>query len=298
MKLSYEDFKECLSKELMSHFGGSAVQIFDVNKVNGQGYQGMVIRDRDICPVINLNALYEDYINRDQEDGIDGTVNRAIIYFKKHEGMDISTPVMTDWQQISTRLRTKIVNAAMNADLLEGFPHVMMADLAIYFGVITFNNDGNDGFIPITKEMSEILNVTTEDMLEQVKKNIYGKAMLTDLYGVCLDLKERLGIGDLELPSPDVPIVLIRTRDRACFGTEALLDKTLHNRVVDLIGDYLLIPSSVHEWLAVPADINDQRYLSMMVREVNDTVVAENEILSDHLYRFDGHELTIVNNCA
>ena len=57
----------------------------------------------------------------------------------------------------------------------------------------------------------------------------------------------------------------------------------------ELEKDILILPSSVHECILVPAD--DERYtlesLADMVRSVNNMYLKEKEILSYHVYRFE-----------
>lgn len=54
------------------------------------------------------------------------------------------------------------------------------------------------------------------------------------------------------------------------------------------IGDNLiLLPSSIHEWLILPEKPGyDLAVLEEMVREANSQVVSEEEILSNHVYRY------------
>ena len=47
-----------------------------------------------------------------------------------------------------------------------------------------------------------------------------------------------------------------------------------------------MLPSSVHEWMILP-ECDDVAYLKEMVTEVNRTAVAEIDLLSDHVYRYD-----------
>ena len=57
--------------------------------------------------------------------------------------------------------------------------------------------------------------------------------------------------------------------------------------------DLYILPSSVHEVIAVSTDMGTPETLSEMVREVNGTQVSEEEQLSDHVYRFDAAKKTL-----
>ena len=59
--------------------------------------------------------------------------------------------------------------------------------------------------------------------------------------------------------------------------------------------DLLLLPSSVHELIVLRATGADYRELKRIVREINDTVVDPEEILSDSVYKYsrEQSEVTI-----
>ena len=51
--------------------------------------------------------------------------------------------------------------------------------------------------------------------------------------------------------------------------------------------DLYILPSSVHEVIAVSSELGTPDELSQMVREVNGSQVAPEEQLSDHVYKFE-----------
>ena len=56
----------------------------------------------------------------------------------------------------------------------------------------------------------------------------------------------------------------------------------------------MILPSSVHELLAIPDD-GHMSYdeLRAMVRDVNRTQLAPQEFLSDNILKYDGNKLTV-----
>lgn len=64
---------------------------------------------------------------------------------------------------------------------------------------------------------------------------------------------------------------------------------TLYDDIMNQIGktlqdDFFVIPSSVHEVLLLKASDTDCMELNEIIREVNETTVIPEEILSDHAY--------------
>ena len=69
------------------------------------------------------------------------------------------------------------------------------------------------------------------------------------------------------------------------------------DRIAEKIGtSYYILPSSVHETIIVPASITESsslENLAEMVIEINGTQVAPDEVLSDHVYRYNYTDHTL-----
>ena len=76
------------------------------------------------------------------------------------------------------------------------------------------------------------------------------------------------------------------TNTRGFYGAAAILYEGLLEQCVRKFpGDVFVIPSSVHELLLVSAeDVWSAQEMTEMIRCVNQTGVAPEEILSDHVY--------------
>ena len=72
----------------------------------------------------------------------------------------------------------------------------------------------------------------------------------------------------------------------------SILYPTLLEDICDsLQGSFYIIPSSVHEVLILPSDNTDDSIkIREMIKEVNDTQIAAEEILSYSLYFYDREE--------
>ena len=65
----------------------------------------------------------------------------------------------------------------------------------------------------------------------------------------------------------------------------------LHSKILNTItyrfGKIYILPSSVHELIILPSsEVDDIEFLKTMVCEINDSVVADDEILSYNVYQF------------
>ena len=81
-----------------------------------------------------------------------------------------------------------------------------------------------------------------------------------------------------------------RTEGAACI----LYPNFLKDFAEAIGGGFYIIPSSIHEVLILPEDIADGGKecdeIREMIREVNDTQVLEEELLSYSLYHYDAQE--------
>ena len=76
------------------------------------------------------------------------------------------------------------------------------------------------------------------------------------------------------------------------LGACIILDKNMMKTVSDIVGiNFYLLPSSIHEWLVVPESPDLTRAdLADMVRDVNASVVSQEERLSDNVYTYSLEE--------
>ena len=73
-----------------------------------------------------------------------------------------------------------------------------------------------------------------------------------------------------------------------------IADSAFMERLHNEIGNFYILPSSIHEIIAVPASGGFEiAMLYSMVKEVNSTAVSEEDFLSDIVYFYDGNKITV-----
>ena len=90
--------------------------------------------------------------------------------------------------------------------------------------------------------------------------------------------------------------MFVLTNSEGLFGASCMLyDQLIHSYAERFQSDFYILPSSIHEVILVPAFKNELMDLfSEMVREVNQSQVAAEEILSDHAYYYSREKDTIL----
>lgn len=94
--MKYEIFKDVVENAVLDYlppeFQNSELHLQRVKKVNGMDYDGLVVRkeDTNVCPVINLTQLYEDYkLSEDIELVTKMLQTLYCLHMMKHRRMNI-----------------------------------------------------------------------------------------------------------------------------------------------------------------------------------------------------------------
>ena len=93
--------------------------------------------------------------------------------------------------------------------------------------------------------------------------------------------------GDIEM--------YVLTNSHKIFGAASILSTRILDAVSYLIGgDFIILPSSIHECIAVPCGNMESEELREMVREVNDREVLPEDRLTYSVYKYSKGELSIM----
>jgi hypothetical protein len=214
---------------------------------------------------------------------------------------DVHNTDIADYSAMSHNVRPRVVNAKYNEAGLESRPHRLIADdlAVVYVLEVLFFESGTEGSIAITDEICRMWNGVDEEMLyEQATSNL----RVADPYVFePLDkvLAEIMG-GVYDAENAPAPFMYMLSAKSKLNGAAYLTDVTLLNDIRSQIGDFYIIPSSIHEVLIVPLSmaggtIDD---LNSMVNEVNFTEVDVIEQLSDHIYLYDDNGISVPESVA
>lgn len=144
------------------------------------------------------------------------------------------------------------------------------------------------GSIVATKDLLEHYEMSEDDVFAEAFKNtIEGKLEV-------VPMNEIASIGSL-CPLPPIPARVVRVDfGFGRYGANVLAVPCMLEQVREKIGDYYIIPSSLDEIIAYPKSLGREvEFLRMMVKEVNATVVAPDEVLSNDVFVFDENGLAL-----
>lgn len=222
---------------------------------------------------------------------------------KVADDMDVSA--VTDFDNVKDKIVCKLINEEANRQFLEDKPYTKVEDLAVVYQILMDKNAEGTATITITDNLMDRYGITLEDLHEQALLNMdvlqpysfkgMSETIIEMMAGDIardndMDISEAREMASQMIPDvPDTMFVL--TNDTKVNGAAAILNDDTRQEIADKVGDFYVLPSSVHETLIIPKDAGmELRDLEQMVQEVNQTQVAPLERLSDHVYEYDAKE--------
>ena len=191
-------------------------------------------------------------------------------------------------------LFVKLVNTERNESLVEHSISKEFLDLSAVVRVILKMDKEGMSSMALSKKDAENLGMTEEEIYAAALANTLRlfPPKLMNLWGY---VEQNIGIG-LPYEEDEVPTYIL-TNQKEVDGAFYLMSRELVGNIAEMLEDDLyILPSSVNEVLLVRAsEVRDGvDGLKAMVRDVNETIVAEKEILSYSVYHYDKeHGITI-----
>ena len=191
-------------------------------------------------------------------------------------------------------LFVKLVNTERNRELVEQSISKEFLDLSAVVRVILKMDKERMASMALSKGDAEILGMTEEEIYAAALANTLRlfPPKLMNLWGY---VEQNIGIG-LTYDEDEVTTYIL-TNQKEVDGAFYLMSRELVGNIAEMLEDDLyILPSSVNEVLLVR--VSEVREgvdgLKAMVRDVNETIVAEKEILSYSVYHYDKeHGITI-----
>lgn len=280
--------REAIVKELVASVqeiagNGYAVTTQETTKNNGVKMLGIEIRKpgETVIP-----RLYVDDIVDGLEYGFMTVEEAAKKVFKMYQNIDWLTPEMdiekwSDRKFILDHVEYQLVNAERNAGNLKDTPGKKIVDLIAIYRVV----DGMDSYV-LTNDILDGYEISLEEVDEAAKKNAEKSGFSVRTINEVMYELIGVNVGP-EIEEPDGPQTYVLTNAKKLYGANIMLYKEYLEIVAERMnGDFYILPSSIHELLAVPVSNTSLEELREMVKEVNDNVVKPEEILGYEVYRY------------
>lgn len=291
----YNDITTAVQKHLGDEW--TAELLTNITKNNGTNRVAMVLYKNDdkIRPQIYLEKYYEDY-QRGKE--LQEIVEEVLKMYKS--AMKDINPKnlerLEEWTSIKERLALRIVSKERNQEELYNLVYEDVCDLVAIATICVERNGEGVKSIRITQDLARKWNVSNEEILEAAKENT-SKLFPPKIQDLCEFVQDMVDISKEELSQgrKNFPDLQILTNDLCINGATVILYDSFMKEVYERLGGkFIILPSSVHEVLVVPLEDSMYiPYLQEVVESINQRFVAEDEILSDNVYMYDGEKIVL-----
>lgn len=287
--ISRQSFIETLIKCLSEKMGQKyQISLRDVRKNNGVVLQGLEIgmADSMVKPCIYIDGLYQKYKKGSEIDEIASFIMREYKEHRDEIKQDIS--YFNDYEKICKNIRGKLINTEKNSDMLMKVPHRKFLDLSLVY-YIEFPLEAGNGTVQITDWFLDVWNVTEEDLYDRFMTYMKSEGNYV-IKGLGEMLKRLLPDEDRDCIQDAFCPMYVLTNANNINGAVGILGEGALEQASEVIGrNIMVIPSSINEMILVPDDGTEDfaDKVALMVKEINDTQLLEQEVLSYHVYRYD-----------
>ena len=299
-----EDLKATISDRILGklpeEFQDAELKFVEVTKNNDEKRNAVLIQKdgQNVTPTIYLDP----YVKGLEEDSV--TVDEVLdhiakLYVDNVRGADSIGDIVANslqpggFEQVKDMVVMQVVNTEMNAEGLKRTPHRDVEDLSIVYRLLFDRDDGGIASAKISDTMQQAWGVSEQDLYDVACRNT--KELLpTKILPLGQMLENLMGVNPLDGPDDPTNVMYVITNDSGVNGAAVpLYDKEAMDSLCDTMGGGMfLLPSSVHEFIALPAEeaytgSDPVMAFAHMIQEVNANEVPDDEILGTVPYHYD-----------
>ena len=291
--MEFTNFTTLVQREVEKRAGENyRVKLNDVMKNNGVVLRGITLMqdDSNISPTIYLNPYYDAYENGDTTLGT--VIDEVIDTYERNKiNRSIDMKFFLNYETVRSRIIFKLINTEKNRELLRDVPYIPFHDLSIVFQCLVSEERFGNASILIHNVHLQLWEVNARELYECALENtpLLQGYELADMNTVLEEMKALGGIDDEEIEDmqQEVPMYVLSNKSRINGASCILYKDILKDFAMVVDKDLYVLPSSIHEVILLPSDgTQESEQLKEMVREINQSQVEKEEVLSDSVYYY------------
>lgn len=291
--MEFTNFTILVQREVEKRAGENyRVKLNDVMKNNGVVLRGITLMqdDSNISPTIYLNPYYDAYENGDTTLGT--VIDEVIDTYERNKiNRSIDMKFFLNYETVRSRIIFKLINTEKNRELLRDVPYIPFHDLSIVFQCLVSEERFGNASILIHNVHLQLWKVNARELYECALENtpLLQGYELADMNTVLEEMKALGGIDDEEIEDmqQEVPMYVLSNKSRINGASCILYKDILKDFAMVVDKDLYVLPSSIHEVILLPSDgTQESEQLKEMVREINQSQVEKEEVLSDSVYYY------------
>lgn len=144
------------------------------------------------------------------------------------------------------------------------------------------SDDSGTATIKVKRYLLDRINMSTEDLYHFAFQNLADQTYMFSMNGL------------FNIPCVSEDNMFVVTTKSSVMGAISILNPSIQESLEDKLGSvFYLLPSSVHEFIAVTYSELNAETLKTMIKEVNSTVLDPIDKFSDNLYLYKKGVITI-----
>lgn len=245
-----------------------------------------------VAPTLYAEDLYSRYTRGCPVDRITTEAIESI-----RQSFEIALPFPEDdfdLPSMAEDIRLRLLSRERNPAIAESVPNMDVGGgLMLIADVVR-----GDFRAMITNDLLKDFDITEDELFDIAFENIpENEAVMFGLsemvYSEPGERREFLSEDETEPLPEDFEVFVLSNRENY-WGAAALFYPGIMDRLHDMLGDFYVIPSSVHELLILKTSADaDPNNIAEMIWSANRSVVDEEEVLSDDLFICDSDKLRV-----
>lgn len=299
--MDYRIFKDVVEEKFLSYmpeqYQGMEIRINSVEKVNrkmdalslwnkeGEG------KEKTVSPTIYINNIYQDYLeNGDLQMALQNAAEAMDRVFQR----GVEVPKM-DIRTAKDNIIFQLVNTMQNEEMLKNMPHREFQDLSVIYQWVVDTDDKAVYATAVHNSLAKELGMDEEQLFHAAAQNTRRilPPVVKSMNEAVRDMLIKDGMppskADLiiEEASPQQTLWII-SNERGIDGAASMLYEDKLQKLAESLGtDLYIMPSSVHEVIAVSVVMGEPEELARIVSEANMDQIELGERLSNQVYHYD-----------
>ncbi len=291
--MNYQQFIDEVERRVKEKLEGNkavSVYVHTTVKNNGKERRGLTVSEKGIH--ISPTIYLEEYFQQFQEGKTIENIAEKIL--KLYEEVKCNHPwdgtFLQNYEELKNKFACKVINRQKNEKLLKEVPYLPWMDLAVVFFVLLEVSSYGTATVLIRKEHLKAWGLPEEELFERAKKNT--SVLLPYQFCPMRKLIQEICPYPVEEDPGEEESLYVLSNKLRSFGAASMLYEGILEKIGQKLGEnYYVLPSSIHEVIIVPESKSPMKQdLEAMVREINETQVEEEEVLSDRVYYFSRKE--------
>ncbi len=304
--MDYEIFKAVLKEKFKSYlpeeYRDAEIKIHPAQKINCT-LDGLTVHKDDnsrILPTIYVDDMYRHYQSCGDLEAV--LQNAAQKYAQSADRVKDQQPeTVMDMEHFKENVIMCLINTEQNRELLADVPNRKFQDLSVIYRWVVERTPEAVGSVLVSDKVAGMAGLTEEELFRHACENTrrINPVSIMSMQDVMFELlsmpQEVRGMFAQEMP-PGESMWIVSNESRINGAVSMLYEENLHQLAEKVGDDLFILPSSIHEVIAVPAEMagGNIHHLLEMVHDINMGELKLEERLSNSVYLYDRNARTVV----